>query len=286
MTSPVPDVVAATGSRSPGRDARQPRRLRQLDDRAARRRPTSQRAVTGRPIGSVAPRRPPRPSRPAAAIATSVPSPPSASGASRSSSSGSGRAPSRRPAPRDLDRGQRALERIRGDEDRERLGHDDRSAPDRLELAARRRGAGSARPSARRRSRYSGIRIIGGRSWSASSMTSSDEPAAAGARQLHRRAQLGEQAGLAPLLEPLHHRLEDHERHPRQALELLVAVDPPLEVDLAEALDADPLGDVDEVPDLDRVAGEERDRLEQRAPAGVLAGERLDEPRQLRDRRG
>ena len=59
-------------------------------------------------------------------------------------------------------------------------------------------------------------------------------------------------------------------------------MDPPLEVDLAEALDADPLGGVDEVADLDRVAGEERDRLEERPAAGVLAGERLDHPRQLR----
>ena len=38
-------------------------------------------------------------------------------------------------------------------------------------------------------------------------------------------------------------------------------MDPALEVDLAEALDPDPLRGVDEVPDLDRVAGEERDRL-------------------------
>ena len=63
-------------------------------------------------------------------------------------------------------------------------------------------------------------------------------------------------------------------------------MDPPLEVDLAEALDADPLRGVDEVADLDRVAGEERDRLEQRPAPRVLAGERLDEPGQLRDRRG
>src|SRR5512135_1558777 len=58
-------------------------------------------------------------------------------------------------------------------------------------------------------------------------------------------------------------------------------MDPSLEVDLAEALDPDPLGDVDEVPDLDRVAGEERDLLEERPAARVLAGEGLDEARQL-----
>ena len=60
-------------------------------------------------------------------------------------------------------------------------------------------------------------------------------------------------------------------------------MDAALEVDLAEALDPDPLGDVDQVPDLDRVAGEERDLLEQRPPPGVLAGERLDQPGQLRE---
>ena len=38
-------------------------------------------------------------------------------------------------------------------------------------------------------------------------------------------------------------------------------MDPPLEVDLPEAVEAGALGDVDEVPDLDRVAGEERDLL-------------------------
>ena len=115
------------------------------------------------------------------------------------------------------------------------------------------------------------MRIIGGRSWSASSMTSSDsrprpergsfivEPSSANSR------------ARAPLLEPLHDRLEDHEAHPRQALELLVAVDPALEVDLAEPVEPDPLRDVDQVPDLDGVAREERDRLEERAAPGVLA---------------
>ena len=60
-------------------------------------------------------------------------------------------------------------------------------------------------------------------------------------------------------------------------------MDAALEVDLAETVEADALRDVDEVADLDRVAREERDRLEQRATPGVLAGERLDEPRQLRE---
>ena len=59
-------------------------------------------------------------------------------------------------------------------------------------------------------------------------------------------------------------------------------MDPPLEVDLAEPFEPDALGGVDQVPDLDRVAGEERDRLEERPAARVLARERLDQPRQLR----
>jgi hypothetical protein len=49
-------------------------------------------------------------------------------------------------------------------------------------------------------------------------------------------------------LEPLHDGLQDHEL--RESPSLLVAVDPPLEVDPAEPLDADPPGGVDEVPDL------------------------------------
>ena len=49
-------------------------------------------------------------------------------------------------------------------------------------------------------------------------------------------------------------------------------MDAPLEVDLAEAVEPGALGDVDEVADLDRVAGEERDLLEEGAPARVLAG--------------
>src|SRR4029079_10259441 len=67
----------------------------------------------------------------------------------------------------------------------------------------------------------------------------------------------------------------------RQALELLVAVDPPLQVDLAQAIEAGPLDDVDQVPDLDRIAGEEGDLLEQSAATRVLAGQRLDEARKL-----
>ena len=107
------------------------------------------------------------------------------------------------------------------------------------------------------------------------------QAAAAGSRQLHCRAHLGEQARLAALFEALHDRLEDHERHARQALELLVAVDSPFEIDLAEPFEADSLGHVDEVAHLHGVAREEGDGLQEQAPSGVLAGERLDEPRQF-----
>ena len=48
-------------------------------------------------------------------------------------------------------------------------------------------------------------------------------------------------------------------------------MDPDVEVDLAKPVEAEPLGEVDEVADLDRVAGEERDLLEVLAAAGVLA---------------
>src|SRR6266480_981543 len=58
-------------------------------------------------------------------------------------------------------------------------------------------------------------------------------------------------------------------------------MDPPLQVHLAEALEPGPLGDVDEMYDLDRVACEERHRLEQSASTGVLARQRLDQPGQL-----
>ena len=80
--------------------------------------------------------------------------------------------------------------------------------------------------------------------------------------QLHRRAELREQTRLVLLFEALHDGLDDDEAHPRQTLELLVAVDPPLQVHLAEPFQPAPFRDVDQVTDLDRVAREERDRLQ------------------------
>ena len=98
---------------------------------------------------------------------------------------------------------------------------------------------------------------------------------------LHAAPDLGEQLDPVPLLELADRAGEDDVRHLRQVAERLVAVDPPLEVDLADGRQPVGLDDVDQQADLDRVAGEERHALEERAAAGVLAGERLDHARQL-----
>src|SRR5665811_1565436 len=102
------------------------------------------------------------------------------------------------------------------------------------------------------------------------------------ARQLHRGAHLREESSAAALLQALHHGLDDHEAHPREPLQLLVAVNAALQVHLAQRLEPGPLRDVDEVPDLHRVAGEEGDRLQQAAAPRVLAREWLDEAREVR----
>ena len=58
-------------------------------------------------------------------------------------------------------------------------------------------------------------------------------------------------------------------------------MDPSLEVDLPDRLQAGGIGDVDQEADLDPIAGEEGDRVKQGAAPRVLAGEALDPPRQL-----
>ena len=116
-----PDVVAADGSRSSGRDAatgRTPRPSRR--PRASPSSDRSQRAVD-RAAQRVVDRRPSATSQPpAAAIASSVPSPPSASGRQERSVVGAGAAPAVGQRPGDLDRRQRALERVGREEDRQR----------------------------------------------------------------------------------------------------------------------------------------------------------------------
>src|SRR5207248_11136717 len=64
--------------------------------------------------------------------------------------------------------------------------------------------------------------------------------------------------------------------------ELLVAVDAHAQVDLGDAVEPEALEDVDQVPYLDSIAGEEGQPLQQLAAARVLAGQRLQQPRELR----
>ena len=71
-----------------------------------------------------------------------------------------------------------------------------------------------------------------------------------------------------------------------ELLERTVAVLAHVEVDLRDRVDAEVGDEVDEQPDLDAPALDERHRLEQRAPARVLAGERLHEPGEVREQRG
>src|SRR5947207_6564851 len=264
-TSPVPRVEAAKGSRWSGETRDSP----EADaSSTTARRPScerSHRATTGRPSGSVASTscgsQPPP-----ASIAASVPSPPSAIGARTSSSSPRARrqpfaSASATPTEVRLPLNESGAKTTRQGSPKCGLDREQSDAAPAFEVFG---DADHRRPL-----------LIG---------QLDDLPrkaAPAGARQLHRRAELREEAGLPPFLEPLHDRLQDHERHPGQAFQLLVAVDPPLEVDLAQPLEAHSLRDVDEVADLDRVAGEERDALEQRAPAGVLPGQRLDQAREL-----
>ena len=67
----------------------------------------------------------------------------------------------------------------------------------------------------------------------------------------------------------------------REPLQLLVAMDADVQVHLAEAVEAEPLREVDEVADLHGIAGEERDPLQVLPATRVLARERLDVARQL-----
>src|SRR5262249_42940680 len=76
--------------------------------------------------------------------------------------------------------------------------------------------------------------------------------------------------------------LHDAEAHPRQRLHVLIAVHPDLEVDLGDPIEAATSGDVDQQAQLDAVPGGESQLLQQLAPAGVLAGERLHDAGQIR----
>ena len=156
--SPVPSLVARAASRSGAATSDSPD-ASAISTTAAR--PSSrrsQRARIGRPRGSVA-----SASRhcqpPAASIATRVPSPPSASGARCRSSPGRARCQPSASA--------RATWTLVSEPLNESGAISTRSCRPVTSVRASPRWA-------RRFSRYSGMRIIGGRSWSASSMTSSD----------------------------------------------------------------------------------------------------------------
>ena len=71
-----------------------------------------------------------------------------------------------------------------------------------------------------------------------------------------------------------------------ELVEGAVAVDSHAKVDLGDRGDADALDDIDEETDVDAVALDERDLLEELAATRILAGERLGEHRQLREEEG
>src|SRR5262249_2243851 len=76
--------------------------------------------------------------------------------------------------------------------------------------------------------------------------------------------------------------LHDRERHLGEVEETVVSVDPHSQVGLSYAVQTEVLDDVDEVPGLHAIPGEERQSLEQLTPACVLTGQRLDQARQHR----
>src|SRR5207247_158796 len=85
------------------------------------------------------------------------------------------------------------------------------------------------------------------------------------------------------LADALERDLEDLEAHLREREEILIAMDALAHVDLRDRVEARALERVDEQPGLDAVPGEERELLEQRATAALLAGERLHDARELRE---
>jgi len=77
------------------------------------------------------------------------------------------------------------------------------------------------------------------------------------------------------------HRPQHRVPHPREVGQVLVPVLAHAGVDLRHGLQAALLEHVDQHADLNRVPGEERDRVEEVPGSRELAGQRLDEPRQL-----
>ena len=84
---------------------------------------------------------------------------------------------------------------------------------------------------------------------------------------------------------PAQPRHQDRHRLGPELLERSVPVVPHVEVDLGDGVEAEVGDEIDQQPDLDAPALDERHRLEQRPPAGVLTRQRLHEPREVWEQR-
>src|SRR5438067_11270366 len=101
--------------------------------------------------------------------------------------------------------------------------------------------------------------------------------------QLHALVYLGEELQTVAVLQTLDDDLDDRKGHLGQRPERLVAVNSLLQVHLAQAAQTILLEQVDEQPGLHPVAREEGHARQRRATTRVLAGQRLQEARQLRE---
>src|SRR5438093_2547117 len=267
-SSPVPRVEAAfalAGPRSPAARRARPDASAISMNAARLWSRSSQSASTGLPRGSTVPSVRRRAVSPRAAVsAASVPSPPSAIGARTSVSAGLARS---HPL---------AMAAVTATESR---------APPNESGAITTRRAGPAIGSALGE-RAAALHVGGDRLHRRAQLIADRahlevESIGLAPDQLHAATHLGEQLQLVALLQLANGRLQDGERHLGQVAERLVAMDPPLQVDLADGRQPHRLNDVHQQPDLHRIASEEGERLEQAAPPRVLTGEWLDDPRQL-----
>ena len=119
--------------------------------------------------------------------------------------------------------------------------------------------------------RYSGTSTSGGRS--VTSTTSGSRPGRTSTSVVPTRSGAARCSG----------GLQDRHGLGRQLVERSVAVDPLAEVDLGHGAQPEAGLDVDQQAQVDAVALDEGQLLEHLASAGVLAGQRLDERRQLRE---
>ena len=103
-----------------------------------------------------------------------------------------------------------------------------------------------------------------------------------GTSELHERRRLGSPREDALTGQPGGRGELDLGRHPPERLQVVVSVHAHAQVDLGHGVETHAVEHVDEHAQLDAVAGDERDGLEQLAARGELAGERLHEPGQLR----